>query len=102
MHYIPQIRKDDIADIYVAGMKLFSVRLGEIDYSFETAEIRNEVRPGVVEVAVPADFVPNCKITIEGTVQSDVELSFTKSVSSERVATADNMISELQQLIIEK
>lgn len=75
MHYIPQIRKDDIADIYVAGMKLFSVRLGEIDCSFETAEIRNEVRPGVVEVAIPADFVPNCKITIEGTVQSGVELS---------------------------
>ena len=102
MHYIPQIRKDDIADIYVGGMKLFSIRLEEIDCSFETAEIRNEVRPGVVEVAVPADFVPNCKITIEGTVQSDVELSFTKSVSPERVATADDMISELQQLIIEK
>lgn len=98
MHYIPQIQKDDIADIYVAGMKLFSVRLGEIDCSFETAEIRN----GVVEVAVPADFVPNCKITIEGTVQSDVELSFIKSVSPERVATADDMISKLQQFIIEK
>ena len=98
MHYIPQIRKDDIADIYVAGMKLFSVRLGEIDCSFETAE----VRPGVVEVAVPADFVPNCKITIEGTVQSDVELSCIKSVSPERVATADDMISKLQQFIIEK
>lgn len=102
MHYIPQIQKDDIADIYVAGMKLFSVRLGEIDCPFETAEIRNEVRPGVVEVAVPADFVPNCKITIEGTVQSDVELSFIKSVSPERVATADDMISKLQQFIIEK
>lgn len=102
MHYIPQVQKDDIADIYVAGMKLFSVRLGEIDCSFETAEIRNEVRPGVVEVAVPADFVPNCKITIEGTVQSDVELSFIKSVSPERVATADDMISKLQQFIIEK
>lgn len=77
MHYIPQIQKDDIADIYVAGMKLFSVRLGEIDCSFETAEIRNEVRPGVVEVAVPADFVPNCKITIEGTVQSDYDQQIT-------------------------
>ena len=49
MHYIPQIRKDDIADIYVAGMKLFSVRLGEIDCSFETVEIRKEVRPGVLK-----------------------------------------------------
>lgn len=94
MHYIPQIRKGDIADIYVAGMKLFSVRLGEIDCSFETAEIRNEVRPGVVEVVVPADFVPNCKITIEGTVQSDVELSFTKFVSPERVAAADDSLSK--------
>lgn len=102
MQYVPKIQKGDIADIYVAGMKLFSVRLGEIDCSFETAEIRNEVRPGVVEVTIPADFVPNCKITIEGTVQSDVELSFTKSVSPERAATADDMISELQQFIIEK
>lgn len=91
MHYIPQIRQDDIADIYVNGMKLLSVKLREIECSFETAEIRNEVRPGVVEVVVPTDFVPNCKITIEGTVQSDVELSFTKSVSPERVAMADDI-----------
>lgn len=76
MHYIPQIRKDDIADIYVGGMKLFSVRLGEIDCSFEAAEVREQVSPGVFEIKVPADPVPKCTIQIEGTLQSDMEITF--------------------------
>lgn len=76
MHYIPQIQKDDIADIYVAGMKLFSVRLGEIDCSFETAEVRDLISPGDLKIKVPADFVPKCTIQIEGTLQSNMEFTF--------------------------
>ena len=75
MHYIPQIRQDDIADIYVNGMKLLSVKLGGIDCSFETAEVRELGAPGVFEIKVPADPVPKCTIQIEGTLQSNMEIT---------------------------
>lgn len=75
MHYIPQIRQNDIADIYVGGMKLFSVKLGEIDCSFETAEVRELGSPGVFEIKVPADPAPKCTIQIEGTLQSNMEIT---------------------------
>lgn len=76
MHYIPQIRQNDIADIYVGGMKLFSVKLGEIDCSFENAEVRELISSGGLEIKVPADFVPKCTIKIEGTLQSNMEFTF--------------------------
>lgn len=76
MEYIPEIKEGSIARLYIGNLFLFNVKLGKISLDMTTADIRKEVKPGVFEVTVPAGFVPKCKITMEGTLQSDTELTF--------------------------